>query len=85
MANCYPRIGTYFANIVEVPVVDGLLGRQLAQLVEQHVQLELGRQVRQPTVAERLPVENGSGRRSAVSRQSPLTHWAADCSVSKIV
>ena len=33
---------------------NGLLRRQLSQLVEQEVKLELGREVRQPSVAERL-------------------------------
>lgn len=49
-------VGKSKPDIVEVPVRHGLLRGQLAQLVQQHVQLELGRQVRQPPVAERLPV-----------------------------
>ncbi len=44
----------YLADIVEIPVRDGLLGRQLSQLVEKNVQLELVRQVGQTSVAEAL-------------------------------
>ena len=45
----------YLSHVVEVSVWHGLLRGQLAQLVQQHVQLELGGEVRQSTVAERLP------------------------------
>jgi hypothetical protein len=44
----------YLADIVEIPVRDGLLGGQLSQLVEKDVQLELVRQVGQTSVAEAL-------------------------------
>jgi hypothetical protein len=44
----------YLADIVEIPVRHGLLGRQLPQLVEKDVQLELVRQVGQTSVAEAL-------------------------------
>jgi hypothetical protein len=44
----------YLADIVEIPVRDGLLSRQLSQLVEKDVQLELVRQVGETSVAEAL-------------------------------
>lgn len=49
--NCRPQ---YLSNVVKVPVGDGLLRRQLSQLVEKKVKLELGREVGQAAVAERL-------------------------------
>lgn len=53
-----PRVRTHLADVVEISVWHLLLGGQLLHLVEQHVHLELGAQVLQPAVAERL-----SGRR----------------------
>lgn len=44
-------------QVVEVAMRNGLLGRQLAQLVEQNVQLELGVQIGEPPIAERFPVD----------------------------
>ena len=44
----------HLSDIVEVPVRHRLLSRQLPELVEEQVQLELGRQVGQASVAERL-------------------------------
>jgi hypothetical protein len=44
----------YLADIVEIPVRDGLLSCQLPKLVEKNVQLELVRQIGQTSVAEAL-------------------------------
>lgn len=44
-------------NVVEVSVGDLLLSGQLLHLVQEDVHLELGAQVLEATVAERLPAE----------------------------
>lgn len=59
------------ADIVEISVWHLLLGGQLLHLIEQHVHLELGAQVLQPAVTERLSgqEENQVGAQACERRQ----------------
>ena len=66
----------HLSDIVEVPVADSLLFRQLANLIEQNVQLELVLQEGEATVAERLPANSDT-----VTRRVPhgrCSQWAVD-------
>lgn len=67
-AQARPQGTTHLSDVVEIPVRHLLLGGQLLHLVEQHVHLELGAQVLQPAVAERL-----SGRTR--TRQGAQSLW----------
>lgn len=58
----------HLADVVEVPVRNLLLGSQLLHLVQQDVHLELGAQVLQATVAERLPVVDQDGGKQTGSQ-----------------
>lgn len=59
------RVQTHLADVVEISVWHLLLGSQLFHLIEQHMHLELGAQVLQPAVAERL----SGGRRTRPGAQ----------------
>ena len=45
---------TYFAHVVEVAMRHGSLAGRLVDVIEQRVQLVLGRQIAQSSIAERL-------------------------------
>ena len=53
-------MSTYLSHVVEVAMRHGLLAGRLVDVVEQRVQLVLGRQVAQSSVAERLATQHST-------------------------
>ena len=57
---CMCKLSIYLSHVVEVAMRHGLLAGRLVDVVEQRVQLVLGRQVAQSSVAERLATQHST-------------------------